>query len=386
MYKINQLLALLKSALKNEKYDEQNIDYDVLYADALSHSVHTTVFSAVRKQSNAWENKKDTLLAFSFDYIRRLENALGLLSDMKKDGISVVAVKGLFIQSIYPSPDLRFMSDADIILKDKNDEQKVRRFFEKNGYTAESTADNVIKFSKENEHSFEAHLFVKLQRYSVKNESSETSAEVINLENTQTVTVGGYEIEVLNPTEHYVYIIGHMGTHFAAGGIGLRQLCDAWLFADKYKDEIDWKKFFDLMKQLGYYGFACNILYICEMEFSLDTKNIFSVLDDKHGNFCDELLLDIYEGGVFGQKGKEQKYGRMASVGRGNIIKAIFPLHFEEEKYSYAEKHRIMLPFAWIHRCFSFALNKFSFKDVQYIRKSNEISKRRLDLFNKLDM
>jgi len=383
MEKISQLLALLKASLEGESYDEQNIDYDVLYADSLSHSVHTTVYNAVRKQSDAWENKRTTILSFSFDYIRRVENAIKLLSEMKEDGISAVAVKGLFLQSIYPSPDLRLMSDADIILKDRNDEPKVRAFFEKRGYTAEKTADNVINFYRENELSFEVHLFVKLQRYSAKSEKGET---YLNLENTQNVVVGGYEIETLNPTEHYIYIIGHMGTHFSAGGTGFRQLCDAWLFAKKYKNEIDWKIFFEEMKNLGYYGFACNILYICEKKFSLDTTDIFSVVKEKCADCIDALLLDIYEGGVFGQKGKEQKYGRMASVGRGNIIKAIFPLHFEEEKYSYAEKHRVMLPLAWVHRVFDFGLKKFSIKDVQYIKKSKEISKRRLELFNKLGM
>ncbi|MDO4749124.1 MAG: nucleotidyltransferase family protein, partial [Eubacteriales bacterium] len=58
------------------------------------------------------------------------------------------------------------------------------------------------------------------------------------------ININDVDIRTFNYTDNILYLILHSLKHFTSSGVGIRQLCDIILFADKYDDCIDWDKLY----------------------------------------------------------------------------------------------------------------------------------------------
>ena len=197
-------------------------------------------------------------------------------------------------------------------------------------------------------------------------------------ENLIQTKVFGQELTTMKPTNHLIYQIFHIVKHFCVQGISIRYLLDTSLFADRYMDEIDWKYFWQAMEQLEYTEF-------CKQFFSLGVKyfklNVNVLPEGKTVEVPDEdvFVQDMVMAGMVNenQKGAYQIWGIMspyvtgeiqpASSKFGRMLQTLFPSAENiRDDFSYAKRHKILLPIAWVHRCIDYLIYRKKHPDESY--------------------
>jgi hypothetical protein len=209
----------------------------------------------------------------------------------------------------------------------------------------------------------------------------------------------GLEIMTLEPTRHLIYQIFHIIKHFMLEKIGVRYLVDITLFIEKYAEQIDFKFFRESMHALGYAEFSRQFFNLCGIYIGLDTRPVTGsepVLDDD----AEKLLADILGGGAGGTGGQAQWQVKgimtpyltgekqISGTSFGRKLDAIF-LRPEDlqGKFVYARRYKILLPVAWVHRGFDYALKYLSRrKSTQGASEKLKITDERLILLNKLGL
>jgi len=209
----------------------------------------------------------------------------------------------------------------------------------------------------------------------------------------------GLDIITLEPTRHLIYQIFHIVKHFMIDSISARYLVDITLFIKKYKGRIDFKIFWDSMEALGYAQFSRQFFNLCGVYLGLDISFFGQsepVLDENAQN----LMADIMGGGMTAAAGQDhwQIMGIMTPylVGDKKVRRTSFGRKFDavflrpqdlQGKFVYAQKYKILLPVAWVHRGIEY-LRQYSRrkKNTQSAGEKLKLTDRRLYLLNRLGL
>jgi hypothetical protein len=116
------VLTLIKSALTGKQFAlPDNFDAQAAVKIAKAHQISTLVCFGAKTCKLADELAMDRLLvdAYQFTVISEVQIELveKLTALFKKENIDYMLLKGASIKSIYPSPEMRVMSDIDILIK-----------------------------------------------------------------------------------------------------------------------------------------------------------------------------------------------------------------------------------------------------------------------------
>jgi hypothetical protein len=168
----------------------------------------------------------------------------------------------------------------------------------------------------------------------------------------------------LCPEDFLIHLCIHMAVHMRSGGFGLRQLFDLVLLVEKDGLQIDWSSFSIKIKQNGIEKFTSAIFSVCHTLFNLQIPmELINVSVDKR--YVKMLIKDIFDSGVFGMKSLDRVFGNnllnaevvfknKSSSKMSSVISLICPpVNTLSDDYSYAKKHKILAPAAWIHHFFS---------------------------------
>ena len=133
-----EFLSLLKSSLKNEKYDGEKIDFeDLLYIYKMSeiHHVVPMIYNAAYNEdfskecdANFQAMFKSSAFRYIFSQIQRTNHFLEVYKKLSEKNIKILVFKGIIFRNMYNNPDDRISSDEDILIK-KEDYEKVKEFF-----------------------------------------------------------------------------------------------------------------------------------------------------------------------------------------------------------------------------------------------------------------
>ena len=226
----------VKRGIKDEKIDfiPQELDYKQFYNLCTSHSMSVVVFKAL-------ENVKDNLHP---QFLAALQKSVHryvmldvqseydintVLTAFEERGIKHMPLKGYHLKKLYPSTDMRYASDCDVLI-DVAQLKEVRSLVEELGLaTKRHDEHHDIVYYPETKTVFELHktIFVgPLEKYfGVENKGFE-SAHIRN--GTQCF----YE---MNKEIFYISLLGHSAYHFAeSAGVGIRHLTDIYLYRKAY--------------------------------------------------------------------------------------------------------------------------------------------------------
>ncbi len=226
----------VKCGIKNERIDviPENLDYKQLYTLCTSHSMSVVVF-------NALEKVKDKLLPQFLSALQRLvqrhvmldiQSAYDIdtvLTAMEARGLKHMPLKGYHLKKLYPSTDMRYASDCDVLI-DVAQLKEVRALMKELGLdTKRYDEHHDIVYYPSTKTIFELHktIFVgPLEQYfGVENKGFERAR----------LKGGSNYCYEMNREIFYISLLAHSAYHFAeSAGVGIRHLTDIYLYRKAY--------------------------------------------------------------------------------------------------------------------------------------------------------
>lgn len=344
-------LKAVSETLREADFDlPQDADLKKLYKVAKRNAVGSILYHSVRETADE-EIYGKLLKEYKLSAVRNSEQEreIDLIRrDFTENHIDFMLLKGTHLKSLYPSPDLRFMVDMDILVREK-DAEKAYSIIEAHGLKKEMESDKDFAFIKEPFLTVEVHksLFYPSNPFYSHFLSAFERA----------VKSGENEYKMAD-NDLYVYTLAHLCEHYLEAGSCFRPCMDLYLIEKKLS--LDFGYIEKEFEALGIAEFAGKIRAL--------TKCMFEDAPS------DETLTLMENYIVLGAPVKNaEEAARSAATNSKKskrIMRALFPT-FEHMKHRYGILNRLpfLLPIFWIVRIISLAFSK----DKRINKKKNNI-------------
>ena len=299
---------------------------------------------------------------------RRTADFLLLMEQLRDRGLHPAVLKGAVCRSLYPQPELRPSTDEDLFIPP----EEYPLYHEALLACGLQMKSPDQSFDKDYEIAYvdphrDLYLELHYSLFYAEDQAVGDCSRLFDaaLSRTVPIRIYGQTLNTLAPTDNLLYLLCHAYKHFLFGGVGLRQICDICLFAERYCGEIDWARLRADCEELRILTLAGAIFRIGQRHLSIPCPAAFSDLD------MDELPLleDCLSGGVYGVVDPDRQHssritldavaaGKQGRAQRG-IWKSIFPgKDYLQKNYPYAHRHRILIPAAWAQRLWHYAAHR----------------------------
>lgn len=244
-------------------------------------------------ESVADKQKRMQWLAQVMTYERlyaKHEQAMADLARLYADkGIRIMVLKGYGLSLDWPVPSHRPVGDLDVYTFGK--------WREADALVAHNCG---IKVDDGHEHHtvFNFKGVAVENHYDFINTKAHRDAPKIEARLKTLAEKGWKEIEVQGariylPSADFnaIFLIRHMGQHFAGEHLNLRQVLDWGFFVRAHHTEVDWKEASDFLKKIGLYTFFNQVNAICVDYLGFD-ETVFPSVERKEG-LEERILADI---------------------------------------------------------------------------------------------
>ena len=292
----------------------------------------------------------------------------------EKNGIRHQVLKGVIMKDLYPSPEMRDMSDIDLVVYDDSLDDAIK-LMEEMGYTNHGLVKHHVIFSKG------GHLLVEVHWCLFDKNAGKTQHLYFKDTFRARLKEGNEYTYEFGMEDFYIYMISHMAKHFFETGCGIRNLVDIYVYIKKYGESMDNGY---LKKELD----ACGIL---DFEKSMRQLAFIWMEDKDCDSFFENLFKYMVDSGIYG-KSENGIWSQLAkeTAQDGNSVKIhyYFPtMSFMKEKYPWLKKMPYLLPVAWIMRGFSGMTSKEARNHMNKFRNSeDEEVEKMLEIYHKLNL
>lgn len=400
-----RMLVHLLDCTLNAKVPEEafadGVDWTAMFQLAQEHKIDALLLDAICMLPEASQPAPDVLAAWQENaMLTMMGQALltdqlhRLLAALEAKGLRPVVFKGVALKALYPQPDLRTMSDADLLVG-REGIDAARALAEAEGYRLTDEEPGVYIYTGPDGLRVELHAYLfDKAAYSFLSRLDEEA--MFSMALAERVPVYGGEAWVFPPKEHALYMLCHMAKHMITTGFGLRQTADFVLFVRANGRAIDWPAFWAAAEQLGLRAFASALLSLGVRYLSLQ-QGEWAAGALESADAADTLLLDLLDAGVFGSR-TEERVSSAAVVYRGvadtkdsdkgRIRRAVFPSATSlKAPYLYAREHPALLPAAWVHRWINYGRDMITGKRRYADDKAGlQVADERLRLLDQLGL
>lgn len=252
--------------------------------------------------------------------------------------INFAMLKGAHLKEYFSESVMRSMSDLDIIIC-PNQIGVAKSLLEAKGYIFVAETDHVIEMTKSDS------LFIELHKKLIPSNGSfglyyENSWKFFHPMKDNSMEY------MMSPSDEYVFLFVHFTKHYISGGVGIRQMLDLWLFAEKEKN-INYtyvREQFELLGIAEFWKNICDTLKCWMSDFQTTEK-------------IDFITDVIFRNGVFGNHksyliSTAIKSNKISAIGKMHRISRLFFLPYSGMcvKYPVLKKLPILLPIFWIIR------------------------------------
>ncbi|WP_026528490.1 nucleotidyltransferase domain-containing protein [Butyrivibrio sp. VCD2006] len=370
---------LIKATFENRKPSEipEGITLPELMEIAVRGQMPYLLYNSILKVTGECdENKaiKGTLVYSTMKTFMQVFAAKEITAAFEKNGIKHQVLKGTIMKNIYPSPEMREMSDIDLVVYDDSLDN-ASKVMESMGYKNHGLIKHHMIFSKGKELVVEVH-------WCLFDANAGKQQHVYFKDNFRANLKEGTEYTYeFGKEDFYVYMISHMAKHFFETGCGIRNLVDIYVFWGKYEAEMDMEYLKAELQKCGIYEFEKNMRRLA-----------FIWMDDEECEpFYENLFEYMVNSGIYG-KTENGVWGQLAKEAQGSDdhikLHYYFPsLEFMKEKYPWLSKMPFLLPVAWIIRGICGVANKSSRDHRSQIENADkeEVSKM-LEIYHRLDL
>ena len=304
---------LVRSAVKGEKAVLPNdFNWTAALRLAKRHQIIPLIYygiinSGIRIPEDVFaqiENISYKRIAVSHNQLYELEN---LYRAFERGGIEYMPLKGAVIKQLYPKPEMRTMSDADILIKTEQYE-KIRAIMRNDGFKEAVESDHELIWNKSNIH-------LELHKRLIPSYNKDYYAYYGD----------GWKLAVpdtgsrykMSDEDTFIYIFTHYAKHYRDGGIGIRHITDLYIYLSA-KPDLNKKYIEAELKKLNLLDFYNNTVH---------TLNVW-LNGEKSDEMSDFITEKIFESGSYGTYKAHIMSGAVkASKSGGNVrIKRVIRL------------------------------------------------------------
>lgn len=253
----------------------------------------------------------------------------------EESGIRFQMLKGAILKGIYPSPEMREMSDIDMMVYESTID-RAAKIVENMGFEKERDIKHHAIYIKKPFIILEVHwslydknvdknqyLYFKENFMAEKKEDKDYTYD--------------FSIE-----DFYVYMISHMAKHFYETGCGIRNLIDIYVYMEKYESEMDPKAIVSKLEICG----------LIDFEHHMRKLAYIWLRGEQSTEFYNALFAYMEDCGIYG-KGENGVWGQIAGdhAEKFSAKKYYFPsVDYMANDYPWLKKAPIFLPVAWVLR------------------------------------
>jgi hypothetical protein len=381
--------------IENLNEDEQNALFEMAVRSGMTALLYPAAAQALKSDElrEKWQKMARNGIMRQMEMTRA---AYIISSESKKRGISAVFFKGAVLADLYPHYSQRRSSDIDILVTDEEQAGAIQ-MLKDIGYEhkTKSSEEHVQLFIMQNS-GYAIELHTRLwEDYEGQQINVLEAFKLTAPEKLISLNVCGFDITTLEPGGHLTYQMYHIIKHFILNGIGMRYLIDVTLFIEKYKEQINFKTFWNNMDKLDYSQFCKHFFTLCGLYVGLDTEFFTSeelVLDENAQN----LMIDIMSRRTANEQKQIMAYMTPYLVGEKTMRKTALGRKLDtiflrpkdlQGKFVYAKKYKFLLPIAWIHRIIDFIVKSRRRPEAHHtVSEKMNAAEQRLNLLNKLGL
>ncbi len=354
----NLLSAIQKTLWNTECVFPPDTDWNAVLDEAEKQAVLGIAVNAAPKEiQDKWKSKT------SYDvmhFIRILHYQSAMCELLQTNGIPMAILKGTAAALYYPDPIQRTMGDIDFIVSKESFDQ-AKGLLASNGYhiNEEPLYPRHIEVEKDGI-SFEMH------RFFTDNDGVDVDRFLFEgLKKTETGKIYNSAFPMFPAMENGLVLLAHVAHHLRAG-LGLRQMIDWMMFADRELDDELWQSAFEAAAQeTGLDTLAKTATRMCQKYLGLSDR--ITWCNDADPELCDLLLENLLSSGNFGRKRGsglkiESAVSHLRRKGFRHLQKA------GENNWQAYHKHRWLKPFAWIYQ-----IGRYSRQGLQMKRQGEQI-------------
>ncbi len=265
---------------------------------------------------------------------------------LSENNIPHMPVKGWYLRTLYPVPELRTFGDIDILIR-KQDREKTDKIFFQNGYQVKENWEPTYSYYND---SSKCEVHTKLMDSDLGKGEQVISFFYDALERAETDTG-----ERLSPQKdtHLIYLFCHLAKHLYKGGAGIRMYMDIALFIKANRDVLNFEEIYEDFKKLHLEQFFETVTFACcewfQIELPFEMNDIKSNSTDilKEYTFSADLFGKTRDKSVISIRNNES--GSKASVLRETLFPSTQKI---EERYKFIKGRKYLLPVAWVARGF----------------------------------
>ncbi len=358
----SNLLALLRAAVGGRPAPPiASAEFGAVFLLAQKHSVENLLYYATKRMDLPEWNpmlRRITLGAATREAVWETETRR-VFAALEEAGVWAIPLKGYFIKHCYPAPEMRYMSDVDLLF-DASMAQKARQAMERCGYRAERFDAGTTDYYRN-----ELGLPFELHRELAEEGRFTGAEEFLRHLPEFAQPYGDYRfLRRLSPEVHYTYILCHAAKHFAFAGIGLRAVLD--LFLIRRTCQLDEKKLRRLLKDNGLLRFAERMEQLSRVWFGEEP-------DDPALAALGDYILGS---GTFGKEENKvaDRVWRQKENKVGYILRRMFPPRAAMcSAYPVLNRRKWLLPICWLRRAGSAMTGQRdkTRRELRYLREQN---------------
>ncbi len=341
---IRDFINIIKSGITQQK-ESVSADFgiDGFLRLISEHHITAMIYHGLHNCGIAVEEAtKNLLLKSVVSQMTLDEKQRGTLSEIRslfnENSIDYIVLKGSTLKEFYPSPEMRVMSDIDVLIKLRQYET-IKKLLKSNGYEEIKETNHELIWKKDG-------VFIELHKILMPTKNKDFHAyfgdgwkrAVLKEKNEYT----------FNNEDMFVYLFTHFAKHYREAGIGITHICDLHLYLKE--TDID-EEYADLeLKKLGIYDFYINIKKTMDVWFG----------EAKDSEITDFITNVIFSSGAYGVYDnflastairEENEYGSYIKGRVFSFLRTLFPT-FESMKKRYEALGKLpyLLPVFWIIR------------------------------------
>lgn len=205
-------------------------------------------------------------------------------------------LKGITLNSLYPDPGMRKISDIDLYVK-PSEIRVICKILDQHGFQAKKEIWDYHKVyhKKMNDRKLilELHSRPAGRMASARGSEMEIFHIYNSLEREADIYMPeAYPVPALPPAEYALHLLLHMMNHFFGNEFAFCMLCDWTIFWKKKGKDVDEKKFRELLKKSGLEEFAVIMTGICIHHFKLSKESVRWMKDQYRNMQKEEAVYD----------------------------------------------------------------------------------------------
>ena len=289
-------------------------------------------------------------MSMSQDQLSELNKVCNALDNA---GVCYMKLKGSLIKGLYEYPEMRTMSDADILIKiDEYD--KLKETCEAIGYYQTDESDHEYIFESD-----EKKLTIEFHKWLIPSYNKDYF-EYFGIGWDFAKKVDGKNSEYqMSDEDFFVYIFAHFAKHYRDSGVGIKYLTDFYLFL-KEKPDLDMEYIKNAFKRLQMDKFWDNVEKLLNVWFDGEESN--EIIDHMTNKMFGSYTYGLTEHNFKSDVLKRSKLGESnKKITFKKFMQLVFlPYKNMKMLYPVLEKAPILLPFVTVHRWFMAAFFKKS--------------------------